>query len=409
MLHQIVMKNFKCFKARTEIPLKSINLLTGINGRGKSTALQSVLLMRQSLEHSRTTDHLIFNGTCVDIGNYDDIRNSDTSRNEPCILGFQYGADGNYVNLEYQLRSDEVDEMSARIEQLIIDGIINNQPVLLKSEYTDGYHRVIPGDEISEVYWRDLVFDRLEANSELMDSIRSLINFPGIHYVSADRIGPREYYPKQSFSEFPSVGRRGEYTPNVLYLKKDEVIADSVCHEKGVTKTLADQTQAWLSAIFDGDRIELVSTNANIVILSLNSEEGSRGYKPVNVGFGYSYALPIVVTCLVAKPGEIVIIENPEAHLHPYAQSKITQFLAKVCASGVQVFIESHSDHVLNALRLAVLDDIISTEDLNILYFGRDEYPTVTKIEVMDDGAIEQWPTGFFDQLDRDFERLFGA
>ncbi len=131
--------------------------------------------------------------------------------------------------------------------------------------------------------------------------------------------------------------------------------------------------------------------------------------KPVNVGFGYSYALPIIVAGLIAQPGEILIVENPEAHLHPYAQSQITKFLVKVSANGVQVFIESHSDHVLNALRICVLDKMIATDELHVLYFGKGQPPEVTRIPVQDDGAIEVWPEGFFDQMDKDFSRLFGV
>jgi predicted ATPase len=126
------------------------------------------------------------------------------------------------------------------------------------------------------------------------------------------------------------------------------------------------------------------------------------------VGFGYSYILPIVVSGLIAKEGEILIVENPEAHLHPKAQSRLAKFLAKVSSCGVQVFIESHSDHILNALRIAVLDDIITHEDLSILYFQQNPEQPVVQIPVQPNGGIEEWPEGFFDQMDKDFARLFG-
>jgi predicted ATPase len=235
------------------------------------------------------------------------------------------------------------------------------------------------------------------------------INFTTTHYISADRIGPQDYYPKQSFAEFPNVGRQGEYTANMLSKKRNDTVYEALCLETGATHTVLDQTEAWLEKIFDGGKIDVRPIDeANLVVMEMNSERTQHLYKPTNIGFGYSYALPIIVSGLIAQKGERLIIENPEAHLHPYAQSQITKFLAKVSACGVQIFIESHSEHILNALRIAVLDKIITTEDLNILYFDRNETNQVTKIPVQEDGAIEEWPVGFFDQTDKDFERLFG-
>ena len=82
--------------------------------------------------------------------------------------------------------------------------------------------------------------------------------------------------------------------------------------------------------------------------------------------------------------------------------------MAKVSSCGVQVFIESHSDHILNALRIAILDDIINHEDLSVLYFQQNPEQPVVQIPVQPNGGIEEWPEGFFDQMDKDFARLFG-
>ena len=118
--------------------------------------------------------------------------------------------------------------------------------------------------------------------------------------------------------------------------------------------------------------------------------------------------MPIIVSGVIAKEGEILIVENPEAHLHPKAQSELAKFLAKVSSCGIQILIESHSDHILNALRIAVLDKILSNEDLSILYFSQKIGQSVVQIPIHSDGKIEEWPDGFFDQMDKDFERLFG-
>jgi predicted ATPase len=113
------------------------------------------------------------------------------------------------------------------------------------------------------------------------------------------------------------------------------------------------------------------------------------------------------VSGLIAKKGEILIVENPEAHLHPKAQSRLTQFLAKVSSCGVQVFIESHSEHILNGLRLSVLKQIVTADDLSILYFQQNSKSPVIQIPVKYDGELEVWPEDFFDQEEIDLAEMF--
>ena len=409
MLKHIIAQNFKCFKSRVKIPLGQINLLTGINGRGKSTALQTLLLMNQSLEHSRSTNKLVFNGSCVELGNFDDVRNATTTKSEPINISFRFQNNNNCIDVNYFFSENETDEMSAQISRLTLSqdkGDIRSQ---LDIEYNDDEVFLFNGDPADSTFWENLLVTSNALEFALLDEAKSLVNFTNVHYISADRIGPKDFYLKQSFKDFPNVGTKGEFTPNILYRKRNEVVNPDICLDSGETHTLPDQVQAWLSVIFDGAKLELIPTEANIVLMSLNSENTSHGFKPVNVGFGYSYALPIIVAGLIAQPGEILIVENPEAHLHPYAQSQITKFLAQVSSTGVQVFIESHSDHILNGLRISALDKVVNSEDLHILYFGKENLEEIVRIPVDKNGGIESWPEGFFDQLDNDFSRLFGA
>jgi predicted ATPase len=421
MLTEIQLQNFKCFRENNQIPFKRINLLTGINGRGKSTTLQALLLMRQSPDHNRATTHIILNSTCVKLGSFDDIRNTETPKSEPIKIRFRFTNEDTDIALTYFLNDNSDDEMIANITH--IDVLHKTNQAEYKLSMVPTYQlgnqpqeiKILDArkdEEISGIvlFWENLLFDLMLVNAKSGEAfiyLHDSIDFRKIHYISADRLGPQDFYPKQSFSEFPNVGVHGELTANALAKKKNDLVNQSLCLEVGATHTVLDQTEAWLDLIFGGGKIAVDQPHANIVLMALNSERTTNFYKPINVGFGYSYALPIIVTGLIAAPGEMLIIENPEAHLHPSAQSQLTKFLAKVSQTGVQVFIESHSDHVLNALRVAVLDQIITADDLNILYFDRDVELKVHQIPVKQDGSIEYWPTGFFDQTDKDFERLF--
>jgi predicted ATPase len=407
MITSIRYSNFKGFTSEVSIPTSKINLLAGINGRGKSTVLQGLLLMRQSPEHSRTTDQIIFNGSCVELGSFDDVRSSSVSRTEPIKVSFEFRSDMGSAQLTYVLRENPSDEMVAQIEKVSITGELGSDTYQMDlfPQKIDRY--LIYEDRRRDLPWRNMLFEEVRDWGEPFGFIHGLVDFTRIHYVSADRIGPRDFYPRQSFAEFPNVGAKGEYTANILSKKGEDLVDEALRLASGSTNTVLDQSEAWLNKVFDGGKVRVTPTEANIVILTMNSEQSSTTYKPVNVGFGYSYALPIIVSGLIARPGEKLIVENPEAHLHPYAQSQISRFLSKVSLNGVQVYIESHSDHILNGLRLAVLDKILEPNDISILSFDRAPGDRITRIPIESNGSIRHWPDGFFDQANSDLARLF--
>ena len=126
------------------------------------------------------------------------------------------------------------------------------------------------------------------------------------------------------------------------------------------------------------------------------------GHRPTNVGFGVSYVLPVIVSLLScsANPNALVCIENPEAHLHPAAQTRIGELIARCAASGTQVLIETHSDHLLDGIRIAVKRKILQAESTKIYYFTKQNSMTMAEsIAVDQKGNIDKWPEGFFDQF----------
>lgn len=456
MLTQIELENFKCFKERTAFPLGQLTLLTGINGCGKSTLLQSLLLMRQSIDHNENTDQILLNGSCVSLNSFNDVRNTNNSRNEN--INFKYYFDKSFFaydigksdyekfltlegNIEYYLNENLDDDMVFQIGKINFVGLIKLDRIEYKNPDNSWYHTIHAiykssyNNFMNKVVFDYSILSRDDKNTEKKSKGVSMIidnlipssnfdtwdknnctdshllseslNFNHIHYISADRLGPQEFYLKSTINKFANVGAKGEFTVNILYKKRNDLVNDKLCLGEDA-KTLATQTEEWLNEIFNGAKVEVPGSQSNILELLFNTSTSKDRFRPANVGFGYSYILPVVVSGLIAKEGEILIVENPEAHLHPKAQSRLAKFLAKVSSCGVQVFIESHSDHILNALRIAVLDDIITHEDLSILYFQQNPEQPVVQIPVQPNGGIEEWPEGFFDQMDKDFARLFG-
>jgi predicted ATPase len=184
-------------------------------------------------------------------------------------------------------------------------------------------------------------------------------------------------------------------------------------HSAGVTRGLLDQTNAWLGEIAPGTELEVADiAGTDFVRLAFHQQGAdirSGPQRATNVGFGLTHALPIIVACLTASRGDLLLIENPESHLHPSAQAAVGRLCGLATRSGAQVIVETHSDHVLNAIRLIVKDGALEEDDVLIHFFTRPNralQPTYETTRIGPDGMIGYWPRGFFDEWDRAVDAL---
>ena len=383
MIKELQLQNFKCFQRSTTFEFSKLNLLTGINGRGKSSLLQAVLVLSQSVREDRIKlKKLVINGDLLSLGNFDDIKNSDTPRGDNIRFNFKFESISiQEAKIEFSENLDEALQADLAKMEVIRTG--ENAP-----------------NETNSVDPLDSAIDSL-----------SFTNFlDKIHFVSADRLGPVKYVDKTNLPNFLHVGSRGEYTINILAntIQNNEKVND-ILYRGNDAESVIQQTAEWLGYILEGAKIDIKGREkeSSVLYMLLSNRNDSHRYKPANVGFGYSYILPLIVTGLIAKPGETIIIENPEAHLHPRAQSKIAEFFAKIASCGVQVFIESHSEHILNGLRIGALNPeiAINYDELAIHYF--DESFDSEKLTMDKNGKIPNWPNGFFDQQEIDLANIF--
>jgi predicted ATPase len=166
-----------------------------------------------------------------------------------------------------------------------------------------------------------------------------------------------------------------------------------------------------MRTFFPGCRLDVQPVpQANAVTLGIRTSDDTDFHRPVHVGFGLTQVLPLVVAALAGHPGDLLLIENPEVHLHPAGQALMGHFLAEVAASGVQVVVETHSDHVLNGIRRAVKGGVLP-HDRTALHFFRPRNGDLDQVvsPTLDrDGNIDMWPDGFFDQFDKDMNHFAG-
>lgn len=237
-------------------------------------------------------------------------------------------------------------------------------------------------------------------------------------YVGADRLGPASTLPTMPDGNVSiSVGERGEYSADYFKSFEDLIVHPNVCHSATVSQTLKHQVDAWMGEISPGTNLQFGTLERHDV-----SHVEVDGYRATNAGFGISYSLPIILSALVfssqrggaencqrkfsdwvnlnADNRPVLLVENPEAHIHPRGQTAMGRLLALVASCGVQVIIETHSDHLIDGVRIAVKNNLISSADILVHFFELDESGITkrTEISVDGNGKLSAWPEGFFDQ-----------
>jgi predicted ATPase len=161
---------------------------------------------------------------------------------------------------------------------------------------------------------------------------------------------------------------------------------------------LRQNVNEWLQIISPGNTFEAAPDEEHGQAFSKYNH-----FMPTESGFGLSYILPII-TALLAPGNDhnlITIIENPEAHLHPKGQSEIGKLIAMAAAADKQVIVETHSDHIIDGIRIACRKKLINNEDIVFHYItkeGPEKAAEVDSVQPMPDGKLDHWPKGFFDQ-----------
>lgn len=374
MITKIGIRNFKAFRDTGDISLGALNVLTGVNGRGKSTLMQSLLLLSQSIRESdnHTPLHLFTYGEWVRLGSFQELihKNYDSHESVTFSLVTDDAKDNDYVLSYFPI---ETDPFTAELRSMLVNG---------KETFSEAGGYNIESSE------RVLV-------PPIFSGYTPLLRLQNMYYIAADR-GASDEEEILSTGINLRLDCHGSNVLNVLYRQGQEF------HEK-IERCLGD--------IFDGATFKITTDDRNIH-LYMDSMNGGNLFRPVNVGYGYGYILTLLTAGLLANKGDIVMVENPEAHLHPSAQAALMKFLCEeVIAKGTQVFVETHSDHIVNASLLAVRRTILTNEQMKILFFNRSDISSdmiIRNLEVTPKGRVKNPPRNFCDQYAMDLRTLMG-
>ncbi len=241
------------------------------------------------------------------------------------------------------------------------------------------------------------------------------------NYLSAYRLSPQNSYDTNFEADKFNVGIYGQYAIAELVRYGDmpapnQKLAKKVCSsneggeesdERAITLIVAFR-QAMKLISSDFDIVTNAHQNLDKVSNTFSAGATANQVRPVNTGFGISNVVPIVLAALCTREGGYLIVENPEVHLHPAAQSSLARLLTLTATCGVQVVLETHSDHIVNGIRVftkeeGLKDGFVTINSVRSTKSGR----TVTEIIVDNDGGLSDMDEGFFDQAEKDLLRLF--
>ena len=383
MIQSIELRNFKSIKEKY-FPLRNLNVLLGLNGQGKSSFIQSLLLLRQSDKLSK--GELKLNGGengLVNIGtSRDALYQFSEDKQLSFILQFK-NTDPYQMDFDYQIDAD----------------------ILKQKNVGDANINFITGNSHQALFNNDF------------------------QYLNAQRIEPKStnIASHSNVMEANNLGKYGQYTAHYIELRGNEdVLFDNILHKGSATfdsftnkqiidKTLINQINLWLGEISPGVNVQTNKVSSDIIILEYEFEQPNYGstnkFKPENVGFGISYALHTVTALLSARPGGLIIIENPESHIHPRGQAELGKLISLVAQNDVQIIIETHSDHILNSIRVCVKEESSLKDKAILFYFKKivdeqEQFTSVTNIEIDRNGTLSDHPKHLLDEWSNQLSKL---
>jgi predicted ATPase len=366
-LTALMLDNVLAFRS-VQLRTAPLTLLSGTNSSGKSSVLHALALLRQSERAHTLPRSLLLNGELVQLGTGRDLLHSEPAE----LSGFTQAAIG--ISLS-----------------------TNAGAARWVAEY-------------------DAEADLLPLLAAPDGPVASCLFAPGFQYLAADRIVPAVTYPKthEAVVQDRFLGVHGENSANYLRIHGDQpTICVNTRNPTAAGSDLLSQANAWLDVLSPGTVLSVADVPGTDFVRFSYQQRGpqvrSESHRATNVGFGLTYSLPIVLATLDAAPGALLLIENPEAHLHPHGQAIMGRLCALAAAGGAQVVVETHSDHVLNAVRLAVKRQELPHGDVVMHFLSREQNaldPHVVTLDIAADGMMPQWPAGFFDEWDRAVDEL---
>lgn len=379
MIKEIRVKGLKSIRDLS-IECSNLNIFTGVNSSGKSTFLQALLIASQT----GWTDDCLDGPLALSLGEFREVRNFNMPREDIEIMVW-----------------DSECSIPAKV-------------VLTEQDENDGYTVTISDGDGHELY---------EAAFDFGDEDQDCPSIPmygfDLKYLSCHRIGPMDIYEKRMRNN-ESMGIEGEYAFSYLLKNMEKPLDGIDSYNKFAGNTLIEQVNQWLDYIA-GTTLKITDLKkTNYMQVKYNNNPKNRNQealycRPMNVGAGISYLISILVICLGSAKFDTIVIENPEIHLHPKAQSKLCEFLYFISNNDRQIFVETHSDHIFNGIRVGTALGTMDRDKISTNFFALDDnFETqCNPIKFGDFGKVigtndKMDINDLFDQFELDIDKMLG-
>ena len=463
MITKLEIENIRIFEGAWQFSLPPLSVFCGTNNSGKSTIIKTLLLLRQSQDirepRSERQGKLGLVGQQVDFGNYSSlVSHNEIERDILIAVSIEDKMPATLYHILCRLHNEKLSStevVSYQLKARFSFGIkmeMANVPVLKKTSYeisVNGKNLLAwevliaesyePNEPRYEIRIPNQLFLLLGESTEKSNlemrcfktSLKGILPFgltmmqplpPIIQEVTSDLekalsdihyLGPLRSPGKRHYVGSPNLDTDDPTGESIPFLLTDSAIYQSkifhcLPNRKASKESLAKALNFWLYYLRTGKEPAQSNDNAEIdvsikndlyVEIKIKSVTETQHYPLIDSGFGYSQVLPILVKGLLAKPGQTLMVEQPELHLNPALQVRLAEFLVAMVRAGKQVLIETHSEHIIDAIRvLNVEDETGQLENMSRIFFIdiESDKPRVLPLDIQKDGSVPDWPPHFF-------------
>jgi predicted ATPase len=423
VIKRLSLRNFRAFKDQT-FKFKKLNIFIGKNNSGKSSAISALNVIGQTLK-DQTLDGtpLLLNGQYDNLGTYIDVVSGNNPRTR---MGFDLEFDSFLIKCEFKYRTQR-----RQIDLINFELSDKGSSIFKYNERKDAYDIYIMGDKFENIYPETpkrrpafenfmprrilpmsmvmRILDRhggirrepekrtMAAERALSAARRALIS----HFDNFDTVSPFRDKPQRTYLYSGESAREVGVTGSNMAI----MLASDASRRGSQSKDLIDQISKWFAYTGIAKGLSVESLTARHFEICLLSNDGTK-HNICDVGFGCSQVLPVLTAGLHlfsdsnhSSASKMLVVQEPEIHLHPNAQAAMGSFFVDLARRNGQIFVETHSDNlVLRVARHVALGEI-SPDDVAIFFVSDESENRVTEIGLTEVGTFDPpWPGGFFPQ-----------
>lgn len=416
MLEKLSLKNYRAFED-LNLPLTKINLFLGPNNSGKSSILSILNLLAQTMQSDDLNNPLLLNGKYEELGTYKDIVYQNIVKNNIDIQMDLVKSNIKYsYEFKYSFRPQRKEIILSKIK------INSNDGLIFESKYSESLEKLIvvhlfktlnKGEKTKITNLTTFIHlipfgIRFIEESNRGKEIDVFSAYFNRYFQELEYIGPFRESPKRTYlfsGESPnSIGKRGE--------KAIDIIASDYMRRGKKKKGILKNVSKWLKECEIADELNLKILTDRHFEIRLANLKSSEIENLADVGYGCSQILPIFISGSTLPDDSALLIQQPEIHLHPRAQAGLGSFFKDLSKKKTQIFIETHSEHLLLRLQSHIASGDLKANDVSIFYVYTNDKgkKDAVKLPLNDKGLFtEKWPEGFFPERLNEAKKLAKA